>query len=58
MDEKTLEATLFAVNEKAKDALTLMNQYKDDYNKDKYNFYYGQYLAYNEIYTMLNNTSL
>ena len=36
-------------------ASALMNQYRDDYNKDKYQFYYGQYLAYTEIYSMLNN---
>jgi len=56
MDDNKLDAIKFSVNEKSKNALTLMNQYKDDYNKDKYNFYYGQYLAYIEIYSMLENS--
>lgn len=55
MDDKQLDALKFSVNEKTKTASALMNQYRDDYNKDKYNFYYGQYLAYTEIYSMLNN---
>ena len=55
MDDKQLDALKFAINEKAETALVLMNQYRDDYNKDKYQFYYGQYLAYTEIYSMLNN---
>jgi len=56
--DNIIEAQKFAVNEKAKTALLLMNQYRDDYNKEKYNFYYGQYLAYNEVYSMLSNINL
>jgi hypothetical protein len=55
MDANQLDALKFSVNEKTKMASALMNQYRDDYNKNKYNFYYGQYLAYTEIYSMLNN---
>jgi len=54
MDDKERDALKFAVKEKVEMSLMLMNQYRDN-NEIKYNFCYGQYLAYNEIFTMLNN---
>jgi protein involved in sex pheromone biosynthesis len=53
-----MEAILFAVNEKAEAAAKLMNQYRDDYNKDNYNFWRGQYLAFTEMYSLLSNAKL
>ena len=54
MDDKQLDALKFAVNEKANQASTLMTTYAGN-DKDKVNFYRGQYQAYNEIYSILSN---
>ena len=55
MEDKTLDAIMFAVNEKANNASKLMEQYRNT-NMVKCSFWLGQYQAFNEIYTMLNNS--
>lgn len=52
--ETKLDAIKFAVNEKANQASKLMDQYSNN-NKAKFDFYYGQYLAFNEIYSLLSH---
>jgi len=54
MDEKQLDAMKFAVNEKANNANNLTFEYIG-IDRDKVNFYQGQFQAYSEIYTMLCN---
>jgi hypothetical protein len=50
MSENELNALMFAINEKAMQAQTKVNEYKHDFM-----FYKGQYQAYTEVYTMLTN---
>lgn len=54
MEDKILDANLFAVNEKVNRAYQLMGLNYS--NPTKYEFYRGQYMAFNEVYTMLNNS--
>ena len=55
MKDKTLDAIIFAVNEKANQSTQLMGLY---FGTDpiKYQFYRGQYMAFNEICSLLNNS--
>lgn len=55
MEEKIMDANLFAIKEKANRANELMGQYRN-VNMVKAAFWLGQYQAFNEIYTMLNNS--
>jgi hypothetical protein len=58
--DKELDAAMFAVNEKTKAASIEMNKYIDnlsEYGIKQYFFNKGQFQAYSEIYTMLNNIS-
>ena len=50
-----MDAIMFAINEKAIVASESMNQYRND--SEKYNFWRGQYLAFTEIYSLLNNAN-
>jgi hypothetical protein len=55
---KELEAAMFAVNEKANTAYTKMNDLRlrsITQELENYGFYKGQFQAYSEVYTMLNN---
>jgi hypothetical protein len=51
-ERKLIELLEFHVNDKAKDASKMMNQKK---LKHEIRFYHGQYTAFNEIYSMLQN---
>lgn len=51
--EKLLKVLLFAVNEKANQAVALMNQHPK--GSDKRHFYHGQYMAFNELYSLMSN---
>lgn len=51
MDDRELDALMFAVNEKANMASSLMQRCNT-----KHLFYKGQFMAYSEIYTMLKQT--
>ena len=53
MEDKIMDANLFALNEKANQASQLMGLYYLD--PIKYEFYRGQYMAFNEVYSMLKN---
>lgn len=44
----------FYVNEKANDASKHMELNRNHNNKE-FQFYYGQYMAFNEIFSMLSN---
>ncbi len=52
-----MDAILFAVNEKAEEASQLMNLYKGG-DHAIYEFYRGQYMAFNEVYSLLKNSKL
>jgi len=54
MEDNELDALKFAVNDKANSASKLMNQYRDN-DKSKFDFYYGKYMALNEVYSLLKN---
>ena len=54
MEDKQLDAIKFAVNEKADGALKLM-QYYAGTDREKTEFFRGQYLAFNEVYSLLTN---
>jgi hypothetical protein len=51
--DKELDALMFAVNEKANKSNEIMNQSTSDI--EEYNFHKGQFQAYSEVYTMLDN---
>lgn len=51
-----MDAIIFAINEKAYQASILMNQYSNT-DKEKFEFYRGQYLAFIEVYSLLNNSN-
>ena len=46
------DSIIFAVKEKVNSALALMNRADSD---KKFQFWYGQYMAFNEILSLLNN---
>jgi hypothetical protein len=56
MDNK-LDAIMFAVNEKAKEAYKIINEIENNSNNQRldYQFQKGQFQAYSEVYTMLLN---
>ena len=56
--DKELDAIMFAVNEKAEAARIEMSNYINNLSEngiEKYNFNWGQYQAFSEVYTMLSN---
>lgn len=50
--KKIIDLIEFYVNDKAKTASTMMNSKKQ---KHEIRFYHGQYMAFNEIYSMIQN---
>jgi len=54
MDDKELDSMIFAVEEKRDNAEKQINNY--NYDNKKQHFHRGQYCAYVEILSMLNNT--
>jgi hypothetical protein len=55
MEDKILDATMFAVNEKANEAAKLMGLFNGT-DRIKYEFYRGQYMAFSEVYSLLNRS--
>lgn len=53
MDEKTIELLKFTVNEKANNATRM--RHKRNYDEEYDNFWKGQYMAFNEVYSLLCN---
>lgn len=51
-DKKLIDLIMFHVNEKAN---TASGQMRKDYKEDTKNFHRGQYMAFNEVYSMLTN---
>lgn len=52
--KKIINLLKFTINEKAVNASKQMRDYVNE-NKDKYNFSKGQYMAFSEVYLLLNN---
>jgi hypothetical protein len=55
MEDKMLEANLFAIKEKANNAYELMRR-ADTVKKTQ--FWYGQFLVFNEVYSLLSNSKV
>jgi len=53
--KKLLESIKFHINEKANQATSMKNSSK---SMEHQIFYHGQYMAFNEVYSMLNNIKL
>ena len=52
MEDKKMDALIFAVNKKAEYAANKMHEVEDE---DKRQFWRGQYMAFNEVYSLLKN---
>ena len=52
MEDKKMDALMFAVNKKAEYAANKMYEVEDE---DKRQFWRGQYMAFNEVYSLLKN---
>ena len=58
MNKTDKELLLFYINDKANSASKLMELYRSETIKkasSKFNFYYGQYLAFSEMYSFVTN---
>jgi hypothetical protein len=53
MKDKEIEAIMFAVNEKANEAAKKIHEVEDKVQSE---FWHGQYMAFNEVYSLLKNT--
>ena len=54
-ERKLIDLLKFHVNEKANNATTKKIRCCDENKTNRANFYQGQYMAFNEIYSMLLN---
>jgi len=54
-NKELLDSLLFHANDKANTASKIMN---DEKEKNRKHFYAGQYMAFNEFYSLLTNIKL
>lgn len=54
-EKKLLELLEFSVNEKANNATAQKQQCTDENKSLRANFFQGQFIAFSEVYTMIQN---
>lgn len=53
MIDKEIDAIMFAINQKANEAAKKIHEVEDEIQSE---FWHGQYMAFNEVYSLLKNT--